>query len=397
MLQIDALNGKYIGSDGNVLFSPRCPDFRFCNTSSHADTSGPGKKLGSMKPDICLYANDHLQHVTVGPKRSKRKKKVEDTDVSTSLKDAGDAGMPTSVQLTDMSYVALFFEIKKSKSLDFFIDPPPGADRSEWRFVLHDRNINSEAYRTGLLNLGQNVSYAIETCKRQYRECVYSVSMSGSWARLIRWDRAGAIVSDSFNIRKDPKILCEFFWCFSALSDAGRGYDLTVQPAAPEDELLFYNAIEEHVRTQAHTDDIDALEKLVQEHYEKGAVTMIFLLTSESTTTTPTAERLLVSRPVSIPLSLAGRGTRTYWAVRKDATPHQVVLLKDTWSYDIPGGDDGPQLKREGDVLEHLNAMGVRNVPHVVYHQDVPRIDVFHEPKLTPSGIVYGSYGGEHH
>ena len=75
--------------------------------------------------------------------------------------------------------------------------------------------------------------------------------MSGSWARLIRWDRAGAIVSDSFNIRKDPKILCEFFWCFSALSDAGRGYDLTVQPAAPEDELLFYNAIEEHVRTQA--------------------------------------------------------------------------------------------------------------------------------------------------
>jgi hypothetical protein len=49
--------------------------------------------------------------------------------------------------------------------------------------------------------------------------------------RFIRWDRAGAIVSESFDYIKSPHILVQFFWNYARLPSDRRGYDSTVSAA----------------------------------------------------------------------------------------------------------------------------------------------------------------------
>ena len=264
-----------------------------------------------------------------------------------------------------MGYVALFFEVKRAPNDDFFTDPSKESDRTRWNFVLGTHESDPEYCK----NFGQAVSYAVEACKRQHRHCVYSISMSGSNARFIRWDRAGAIVSEAFDIRANPRLLCEFLWCFANLSDAERGYDLTVE-AAEDEEEVYEKAIRAHIIAQLGDTIRDNvhLEQLVAQHYERGAVTSFHLPTFPFNDPT-SGTQLLVSRPIAIPLSVAGRGTRTYWAVRiNDNGTTDVVLLKDTWRYDVSAVD------KEGDVLSILNTKHVRNVPRVLYHQDIPNV-----------------------
>ena len=81
--------------------------------------------------------------------------------------------------------------------------------------------------------------------------------MSGSRARLFRWDRAGCVATESFDIRTHPELLCDFLWRFSQTSNAGRGHDLTVEVATAAEEVLFHDCIRAHVRSQLALDGDD--------------------------------------------------------------------------------------------------------------------------------------------
>lgn len=262
-----------------------------------------------------------------------------------------------------MGFVAFWFEIKATEGQDFFSDPPDNTDnRDYWQFVLKGRS--GTDHTTAMENLGQAANYATEACKRQHRHCCFSISLSRTSARFIRWDRAGAIVSKKFDILKQPEFLCDFLWCFAHISDVERGYDLTVGPATKQEENIFLHKITAHILTQVHVEDELELGRLLEEHAQKGSVTSIHLPdTASSKADAQKGRRLLVSRPMVVPLSFAGRGTRTYWAY--DEKNDKVVFLKDTWRYDIDS-------EREGDILNHLNKHRVENVPEVLYHGDVP-------------------------
>jgi len=62
-----------------------------------------------------------------------------------------------------------------------------------------------------------------------------SLSICGWFARFIRWDRSGAIVTQSFDYIKEPHILASFFWRYAHLNQSQRGYNASVSPASPED------------------------------------------------------------------------------------------------------------------------------------------------------------------
>ncbi|KAH9849505.1 hypothetical protein C2E23DRAFT_362487 [Lenzites betulinus] len=102
----------------------------------------------------------------------------------------------------------------------------------------------------------------------------------------------------------------------------------------------------------------------MSQHYSPGHVAMVAVFPHGETTSRLDACYYLVSRPVVSSLSLVGRGTRGYWAV--DLETSSVVFLKDTWRIDTRRGSV------EGDVLERLNDLGVRHVPSLVIHGDVP-------------------------
>ena len=308
----------------------RCPGFVFLDAATH--TLFP-RKLGHMKPHVCCYRKEHLRIV--------------------------EEAQPSS--RTEFGYAELFVEVKPDPSHDFFVDPLPKADHASHEFLASSDDPSFKKHRDRAF--GQQVAYATEIFARQHRSCVFSISLSGSHARFIRWDRAGCVVSRSFDTRTEPGLLCEFLARFSQTDSRGRGHDITVEPALPEHEQLFRTAITEHVHLQLGCEE-DALEKAVSEHYQPGHVTIMYVLRHCEVATEETFHRFLVSRPVASALSLTGRGTRGWWGV--DLATSQVVFLKDTWRT----GDYRYEV--EGEVLDSMSKHEVRNIPAILCHGDVP-------------------------
>ncbi|KAI0323477.1 hypothetical protein GY45DRAFT_1376296 [Cubamyces sp. BRFM 1775] len=296
---ITALNG----GDANTR---RCPGYTFPDTSTHADTEGSC----TVKPDVLCYANEHVSRVRIKGNTSR----------------------------THMGFATFFIEVKRHPSQDFFQDPYEhwGSSRA-----LPCHFFKSDATDSELLeDFGQQVVYATEL------------------ARIMRWDRAGLIATRQFDIHDNPEILCEFVWRYAHMSEAQRGMDMTVIAANEAEETLFRMAIESHVVLQLGLSG-KPLQAAVCQHYQPNAVCAI----SVFDVVTREEQRYLVSRPLTSPLSMTGRATRSYWAV--DARTGRVACLKDTWRLSTRGAE------QEGVVITSLAAGGVRNIPAVVHHGDV--------------------------
>lgn len=81
----------------------------------------------------------------------------------------------------------------------------------------------------------------------------------------------------------------------------------------------------------------------------------------------------LVSTPVAMPLTVANRGTRGYWAVKipdpnLDELDHKIAFLKDTWV------DDSPGFEIEGEIMVELVELGVKFVSDIFCQGNVPMI-----------------------
>ncbi|KAI8978317.1 hypothetical protein BD414DRAFT_538928 [Trametes punicea] len=328
----------------------RCPGFVFRDTSGSPDTSGG--KVGSTKPDISCFAQQHLLPAeTHGGSLKSR---------------------------ADMGFAATFIEVKTNVDLDFYADPSPdlkqAVDRDSHRFILGRWCRYDDEYVVAKKDFGQSVAYAVELCQRQHRCFCFSVAISGCYARLLRWDRAGIIVSESFDYVQLPQLLCEFFWRFGSVSDAARGYDMTVECATKEEEKFFAASIRAHIAVQVGAGSM-AFSTSLDAHYKEGHVTAICLAKRprDHDGHPLPCRRLLVSRPLTVPLSIAGSSTRAYWAVQVDhpggrlpGVPGEVILLKDTWRL-MPK----PDAENEGKVLHDLKRKGVRNIPNVLDDEDV--------------------------
>ena len=325
------LSAKVTALNKKNKSSSRCPGFIFDVLNAAA---------GKPPQYICCYTIDNLEIVKT-------------------------AAPP---QRLEAGYTELFIDVKADPSSDFFVDPPKDedADVDTDADATHELLFQSEdeaLVRKADKRLGRHVGYATEILARQHRSFLFSISMSGSRVRLFRWDRAGCVVSESFDIREEPEILCEFLWLFSQASDAERGHDMTVEVATPAEELLFTAAIREHVQFQLDVQG-DALEHAVLEHYAPGRVAAVHVLPLGCEAEPGTIRRYIVSRPVVAPLHLTGRGTRGYWAV--DASDSRVVFIKDTWrNCEI-------MASWEGETLRSMHDQGVRHIPSVVCHGDLP-------------------------
>ncbi|KAL6309331.1 hypothetical protein BKA93DRAFT_759621 [Sparassis latifolia] len=302
-----ALNGVGMGP----ARSERCPGFIFKDTSTFGKNRG---EIGSMVPHISCFSE---QVVGLAQQR-----------------------------LAVASHADLYIEVQPQSELDAFTDPACDADRSSHSFFLNidEKRTRQRAERS----LGRNIACATEVCARQHRSFYFSLALSGSRARLIRWDRAGAIISESIDLHCDAEPICEFLWRYAHASQSQRGYDTTVQPATKVEERLFKESITRMVRFQLNLSSRTSLAAAVEEHYQRGIVAAVTVVDDSSV-----EHRLLVSRPV----------TRLgYWAVNADSG--QVVFLKDTWRWN-------GKRQMEGEILADLHAAGVHNIPRLICHGDV--------------------------
>ncbi|RPD73877.1 hypothetical protein L226DRAFT_583193 [Lentinus tigrinus ALCF2SS1-7] len=263
----------------------------------------------------------------------------------------------------DLGYAELFIVVSGDPSRDYFQDPPSLHD-GETPSSRHLRTRTADKDKASQLTyaFGEHIACVVEVFARQHRAFVFSISVFGSLTRLFRWDRSGCVVTESFDIREHPDLLCEFLWRVSQGSPTVRGHDLTVELAPPDDEDRFREAVRAHVQSQLEVMGQE-LDEAVAVHYAPGQVFAMHVLPQHFTVDPENIRRFIVSRPVVTPSSLIGRGTRGYWAL--DASTGGIVFIKDTWRF-----RNVDEL--EGDTLRRLVDLGVRNVPHMVWHGDIP-------------------------
>ncbi|GBE84617.1 predicted protein [Sparassis crispa] len=302
----------------------RCPGFTFKGMATSGAELGD---IGSMNAHVCCYSQD-----------------LNDSHFTS----AGPLGCAD-----------LYIDVQRHPGLDPFTDPGPEDDRSEHAFfqIPGDHRAHKEAEEA----FGRNVACATEACSRQHRTFYFSISLAGSRARFLRWDRCGVIASESFDVRAQPEHLCEFLWRYAHASNSQRGYDVSVELATTGEEELFRDSIKRHVKFQLDPND-EELVAAMDEHYQPGAVVAINVVDEGSPDCV--AHRLLVSRPVVSPVSWTGKGTRGFWAVTADSPKGEVVFLKDTWRHNI-------EDMKEGNILADLHSTGVPNIPRLVHHGDV--------------------------
>uniref|UniRef100_A0A0W0GB29 Protein kinase domain-containing protein n=1 Tax=Moniliophthora roreri TaxID=221103 RepID=A0A0W0GB29_MONRR len=237
----------------------------------------------------------------------------------------------------DMTRAEVIVEVKIHPDDDPFVDKPKGGNTSQGQSPHERSTILGGDVR------GQIITYATAQLAAQYRTHAFSVIIVNDGARLIRWDRAGAIFTRKFDYRKFH-YLAEFFWRYNRATRAARGHDESVTMAhGLDDELV----IEARAALGCAPNDSLYRFEVVDE------------VTGEKTYYLGKAPSFKGNK------SLTGRSTRGI--VVYDLKNRKVAYLKDTWRVCGTGYD----IDKEGDTYRKLKAAGVRNVPTVVAFGDV--------------------------
>ncbi|TBU56117.1 hypothetical protein BD310DRAFT_950353 [Dichomitus squalens] len=206
----------------------------------------------------------------------------------------------------------------------------------------------------------------------QQRVFVFVLLVIGRSFRLIRWDRAGAIVTSSVDYYTNPTALLDYLQHISALDDSTLVFDPSASGILPGD----VDFLRMDIAALEHSTDEDHSERDLDR--EVSGDRMVFryartLFRSSLATDWPRHKLrvpcgsswryYLVGKPTFRADGVMGRGTRGYVAL--DCETRRFVWLKDAWraAYMISC--------REGDVLEKLNEAGVENVPTLVCHGDI--------------------------
>ena len=210
---------------------------------------------------------------------------------------------------------------------------------------------------------GQIILYSTRQQTYQFRTCTFSVGIFGNVARLFRWDRAGAIVSEPIPYCEEGNHdLAEFFCRFDLMDRSQRGWDPTVIDATEEEATAFDNAIRAIVGEGQNS----LLSKLFdsvgnKDHYPRRRIEI------------PAGEdrdgevvSYIIGRSIASAKSPTGRATRCFVAMSKDTG--SLVFLKDSWRPNIDG--------MMGEAYWFRKAEGARNISSFLRGSDVPGVVV---------------------
>ncbi|KZP11490.1 hypothetical protein FIBSPDRAFT_756593, partial [Athelia psychrophila] len=86
----------------------------------------------------------------------------------------------------------------------------------------------------GLESRAQMSDYAAASMGLRFRTHLLSVFICGNYARLLCWDRGGAMFTERINYTKDAAPIMEFFHRYSNATSKKRGLDPTI--SKPSDD-----------------------------------------------------------------------------------------------------------------------------------------------------------------
>ncbi|RPD52350.1 hypothetical protein L227DRAFT_589697 [Lentinus tigrinus ALCF2SS1-6] len=246
--------------------------------------------------------------------------------------------------------VPIEVEVDVTKSTFYFDDDPAKFLRT-----------NTEDDREAVGHIGEHVR---QIFGHQHRVHVYAVCVCKDRARLLYFDRQGALVSEPFTYgTRENLTLHTFFYSLSHMSREQLGFDPTVVPADPEDvkAMLAYapDAPTDYIEQQIyHTLSVDPKRPEVKTSTQWPAYEL-----------TMCGKRYIIARPTFVSPALYGRCTRGYLAY--DIEGRAVRFLKDSWRPDLE------RVQPEHEVYERLKARGgvTENVLTCLGYEDVPNSD----------------------
>ncbi|KAG9227028.1 hypothetical protein CCMSSC00406_0009990 [Pleurotus cornucopiae] len=222
--------------------------------------------------------------------------------------------------------------------------------------ILSDKSplFESETF-TAQQARGQLATYAVELCARQHRTHLFFVYLFYPYARFIRFDGAGALVSERFNFTLDCTPLIRFFSRLSKMSRVERGYDPTVQVADEPETKLARERLKEWAPDPKYERPVFKME--VYDHQSVNGAKM------------PNPRKFLVWGALAGPESPLGRATRGYPALEvthglDQAKEAPLMFLKEQWR--------SIALRPEIDTLRELKDKEVKHVPTLECGGDLP-------------------------
>lgn len=84
-------------------------------------------------------------------------------------------------------------------------------------------------------NYAQIISYATQAQLYQHRDFFFTVYVWRDYARLMRWDRAGVVLSEPFNWDKNRKPLLTFMYAVAMALPQDQGYSSHAQRATDDE------------------------------------------------------------------------------------------------------------------------------------------------------------------
>ena len=225
-------------------------------------------------------------------------------------------------------------------------------------FYSHDRLPFEKLFETTCATRGQIVLYSTRLQTYQFRTWAFSVGIFGNVARLFRWDRAGAIVSEPIPYcERGNHDLAEFLRRFDLMDSLQRGWDPTVFDATPEEAAAFDRTVKTVVGEGKNALLGTLLDSVGDsDNYPRRRV--------EISAPDGEDERVvsyIVGRSIANARSPTGRATRGFVAMSKDTG--RLVFLKDSWRPDIPG------MMGEAHWFEKLKE--ARNISSFLHGSDV--------------------------
>lgn len=115
-----------------------------------------------------------------------------------------------------------------------FVECKCKEDGSPFFFFSKDGELLREG-ADAILGRAQIAKYASEIQLRQHRTHLFSMYFCRGYMRLLRWDRAGCIVSDPINLLENPEVLLNFIYRLARLSPEQLGYDASAAIATAKD------------------------------------------------------------------------------------------------------------------------------------------------------------------
>jgi Fungal protein kinase len=269
----------------NAIVSQHLQNFTLKVTSNSKDQTPRNGFPFDLKPDCSVYANS------------------EDLEQKPET-------------YLNLSCVDFVIEFKRSLDLDPFInDSKPGESKP---YTCPEGPVRK--------TLGQLTAYATSIMSGQYRTHTFMVFIVKDYARLIRWDRSGALFTKPIYYNKESHLF-DFFIRYDTADREARGHDITVSPASSQDVAL----------AQANVPELQRVP------------------VNECLDVTISNEHFIIPSPETVAGIPVGRCTRA--SIAYDKKNGRRVLLKDSWRVLLDS------VKPEGETYHWLHENRVPNIP----------------------------------